>query len=147
MEKRPRKAKSFKGCKKLTQQHHAVDTNINTIVNRMIGGHLPSQNVKQPFFADISGVGTFHEMQNFICKVNQNFMRLPAKIRARFKNDPRNLVEFLQDDTNRREAEALGLTAQKAKEPKEPSAAPNADAPKDKKEPSQAEKEPQGGDN
>ena len=36
-------------------------------------------------------------------------MALPAHLRARFENDPAQLIDFLGDENNRSEAEKLGL--------------------------------------
>jgi phage internal scaffolding protein len=37
------------------------------------------------------------------------FDALPAQIRARFENEPANLIDFLSNEQNRDEAEKLGL--------------------------------------
>jgi phage internal scaffolding protein len=46
---------------------------------------------------------------NRVFAAQDEFDRLPAQIRARFDNDPANLIEFLENSDNRPEAEALGL--------------------------------------
>ena len=53
---------------------------------------------------------------NRVLAAKTEFESLPAQIRARFQNDPAQLIEFLQDENNRPEAEELGLVEKAAAE-------------------------------
>jgi len=92
-----------------TQQQFKDECDINTIV-RLFGitGKLP-ENVHAPTFGDFFEVDDFHSAQNAVRNAAESFMRLPANVRERFGNDPQQLIVFVSDDRNRKEAEALGL--------------------------------------
>jgi phage internal scaffolding protein len=93
----------------LAIQSAAEEADINTIVRRFgLTGQLPGQ-VAMPRFGDFTGVPDFHSAMNLIRETQDEFMRLPAEMRARFDNDPQRLMEFLEDDRNRDEAVKLGL--------------------------------------
>jgi phage internal scaffolding protein len=53
---------------------------------------------------------------NRVIAAQDEFEALPAQIRARFDNDPANLIEFLENENNRPEAEELGLVEKAAAE-------------------------------
>jgi phage internal scaffolding protein len=53
---------------------------------------------------------------NRVIAVQDEFEALPAQIRARFDNDPAQLIEFLENSDNRPEAEELGLVDKAAAE-------------------------------
>ena len=65
---------------------------------------------------DFSGIGDYHTALNRVIAAQDEFEALPAQIRARFNNDPAELIEFLEDDKNRPEAETLGLVEKGAAE-------------------------------
>ena len=93
----------------LTQQSFAEEADINTIVDRfMKSGVLPNPAV-MPQYIDYEGVFDFQSAMNVVRQADENFMRLPARVRARFNNSPQAFLEFFADEGNRVEAEALGL--------------------------------------
>lgn len=96
--------------KSLTQQHFTDDADINTIVARAIktGNFGDVTNARQPIFGDFTAVD-YQEMRNQIADVNQQFDMLPAKIRARFANDPLQLLRFVNDPRNLAESAKLGF--------------------------------------
>lgn len=51
----------------------------------------------------------YHAQLAAVTGVRQYFEALPSKVRARFGNDPSQMLEFLGDSRNREEAEKLGL--------------------------------------
>jgi phage internal scaffolding protein len=71
-------------------------------------GQLP-QTTLEPSYGDFSGVVDYHTAMNAILAAEEQFDALPAQMRARFDNDPAKLIDFLENDNNRSEAEALGL--------------------------------------
>lgn len=115
-----------------TKQSFAKEADVNLIVKRMESGQLVPD-FGQGQFADITGLGDLAEMMRTVTDAKAAFLKLPPEVRARFKNDPRQLVAFLEDDENRKEAETLGLI--KAPPPQAPKpveavpAAPAAPAP------------------
>jgi len=93
----------------LAIQSAEEESNINTIVRRFgLTGQLPDQ-VAMPRSGDFTGVPDFHTAMNLIRQAQEEFLRVPADVRARFQNDPQRFMEFLEDDGNRAEAERLGL--------------------------------------
>jgi len=94
----------------LTQQHFTEDANINTIVQRALktGTLGDVTNARQPIFGDFTSTD-YQEMRNHIADVTQQFEALPAKIRARFSNDPIQLLRFVNDPRNLAESAKLGF--------------------------------------
>jgi hypothetical protein len=93
----------------LAQQHHKEECDINTILEKFnITGMLPEQTLS-PRYGDFTGIGDYHTALNRVFAAQDEFEALPAQIRARFGNDPAQLIEFLENSDNRPEAEELGL--------------------------------------
>lgn len=93
----------------LAQQHMKDECDINVIVERFgVTGSLPVSPLT-PSYGDFSGVSDYHDAINRIRASEEAFMALPAKIRARFDNDPNSLLQFLQSEENREEAIQIGL--------------------------------------
>jgi len=92
-----------------TQQHHAEDADINTIVRRFgLTGELPPARTA-PEFGDFTNATDFHTAMNAVKHAEQVFMGYPAELRARFNHDPGALLDFVHDAHNREEAHKLGL--------------------------------------
>jgi len=102
----------------LTQQQFKEDSDINTIVDRfMKTGHLPDP-VSMPQYIDYEGVFDFQSAMNVVRQADENFMRMDAKVRARFNNSPQEFLQFFADPANQAEAVRLGLAVPNDK-PKE----------------------------
>ena len=100
----------------LAQQHFKEECDINTILQKFnITGLLPEQTLS-PRYGDFTGIGDYHTAMNRVIAVQEEFEALPAQIRARFENDPQQLIEFLDNSENRPEAEKLGLVEKAAAE-------------------------------
>lgn len=99
------------GCEdpSLAQQHYKEECDINTILQKFnISGLLPESPLS-PRYGDFTGIGDYHSALNRVIAAQDEFDGLPATIRSRFDNDPAKLIEFLEDEKNRPEAESLGL--------------------------------------
>ena len=93
----------------LTQQHFKDETDINNILRQFnVSGMLPEAPLS-PRYGDFTGIGDYHSALNAVIAAEDSFMALPAQLRARFENDPAQLIDFLSDENNRSEAEKLGL--------------------------------------
>ena len=93
----------------LTQQHFKDETDINNILRQFnVTGMLPESPLS-PRYGDFTGIVDYHSALNAVIAAEDDFMTLPAHIRARFENDPAQLIDFLGDENNRSEAEKLGL--------------------------------------
>jgi len=98
----------------LTQQQFKEDSDINTIVDRfMKSGVLPNP-VNMPQYVDYEGVFDFQSAMNVVRQADENFMRMDAKVRARFNNSPQEFLEFFANPENTEEAIRLGLAIPQA---------------------------------
>jgi len=101
-----------------TQQHLSEEADINTIVKRFkLTGQLPT-NIRMPTSGDFTNVPTFDQAMHALVQAREAFQALPAKIRARFHNDPAELVAFCDDPENLQEARKLGLVPKDELPPK-----------------------------
>lgn len=97
----------------LAQQQFKDETDINNILRQFnITGILPEAPLS-PRYGDFSGIVDYHSALNAVIAAEDGFMALPADLRARFQNDPENLINFLDDESNKDEAIKLGLVDQK----------------------------------
>lgn len=93
----------------LAKQSFREESDINEIVRRFgLTGKLPDV-VHEPQYGDYSEVFDFQTAMNAVRTAQEGFDALPAHIRARFHNDPQELLVFVTNDENRPEAEKLGL--------------------------------------
>lgn len=105
------------GGKELTQQSMKEETDINTIVRQfMKTGNLGQPGTRQPMFGDFSA-DTYHDMVNKIADAELAFATLPSRVRDRFQNDPYQVIRFLDNPDNLKEAIKLGLVPEPAEEP------------------------------
>lgn len=91
------------------QQQFKEEADINVLVRRFgLTGQMPG-NFAMPMAGDFSEVGDFQSSMELLVRAQEEFMRIPAELRARFANDPQRLYDFLGDAGNRDEAIKLGL--------------------------------------
>lgn len=75
-------------------------------------------------FGDFSMVSDYRTAIEQVSQARGVFEALPAKVRARFRNDPAQFLDFCQDPKNVDEMVSLGLATKRA---------PNQDAPSESK--------------
>lgn len=93
----------------LAVQDSKDECDINTIVQRFgLTGELPDD-IRTPSYGDFTGVGDYRTALHQVMAADSEFMRLPAKLRARFHNDAGTFVEFCSDPDNLPELRRLGL--------------------------------------
>ena len=93
----------------LAQQHFKDECDINNILRQFnVTGLLPETPLS-PKYGDFSGISDYKTALDCVIAADEEFMNLPANLRARFDNDANNLIEFLDNEANRAEAEKLGL--------------------------------------
>jgi len=96
----------------LTKQSFRDECDINNILRQFnVTGQLPVGSV-QPQYGDFSGITDYQSALNAVMAAQDSFLALPAKLRARFDNDPALFVEFASDEANKEEMKALGLLSQ-----------------------------------
>lgn len=93
----------------LAQQHERDDADINVIMRRFGQGHALPESFRAPQYGDFTGVGDFRSALDAVRQAEASFMSMPPDLRARFHNNPQELLEFLGDVGNRSEAMKLGL--------------------------------------
>lgn len=101
---------------RLTSQAPREEVDINSIVKRMESGKMvDSRILREGVYEDVSGIGDLADCIMKVQQAKEDFMELPANVRERFRNDPVELVKFLEDEGNRAEAVKLGLIVDKPK--------------------------------
>lgn len=106
----------------MTKQSFKDECDINVIMKRYATtGVLPGmERMGQARYMDCSSVD-YQEAMLMVADARAQFANLPARVRDRFGNDPRRMMEFLEDERNVEEARELGLV-----KPAEPEATPLA---------------------
>lgn len=110
-----------------TVQSDRDDADINKIVARMLKTGFVPEFRGEPFYGDVSEFGDLAECQRKVFEGQELFMSFPAELRERFNNNAAELIAFLNNGDNRKEAEELGLI-QKAPPPVVAPPAPDATA-------------------
>lgn len=97
---------------RITQTSFKDDTDINVIMKRFgvtdgaIATPVPDLNTVPQNFGEPLELRTVLDMQR---AAKNHFDSLPADLRKRFRNDPRNLWDFVNDPDNHDEAVKIGL--------------------------------------
>lgn len=92
-----------------TEQHHKNECDVNRIIKKYDRNGLITHISKiEAQFGDVSGLD-FKASLDLIHNAQKMFDELPSKIRNRFKNDPYEILTFMEDPNNREEAIELGL--------------------------------------
>ncbi|WNK14934.1 MAG: internal scaffolding protein [Microvirus sp.] len=91
------------------RQSEAAECDINRIVSQFAKTGVLPPGFAEGVFADVSEIGDYRAALERVRLAEAEFMRLPPQVRARFENDPLQLVEFAVNPANRPEMEALGL--------------------------------------
>jgi len=95
-----------------TQQSFRDECDINNILRQFnVTGELPVGSV-QPQYGDFSGITDYQSALNSVMAAQDSFLALPAKVRAKFDNDPAVFLDFVSDEANKDEMKALGLLRQ-----------------------------------
>lgn len=95
----------------MTQQQFKSESDINNITSRYIRTGVTGnpQSGRQPIFADFASAEDFQTTLNAVMDAQTSFMMLPSSIRRKFRNDPYQMMRFVEKEENREEAEKLGL--------------------------------------
>ncbi len=97
--------------KTLTEQSHKQSCDIRFIMKKAEKtGMLNHVNNNAPAYVDLVSRPTYFQAQLVLAQAASVFESIPAKIRERFKNDPSEFLEFIQNEENRTEMLDLGFT-------------------------------------
>lgn len=99
-----------------TQQQFKEQVDVNNIIRKYKQtGAITHLNTRKGVYMDCTAIPDYQVALNTINQANSAFMELPAIIRARFQNDPAQLLEFLKDPQNKEEGIKLGLLVEQNK--------------------------------
>lgn len=98
----------------MTKQEFQADCDINNILKRYnlqlgLDSMAEYHSFYEGNFEDVSAAVSLQEAYAQVQAAHEAFDAMPSKVRARFRNDPVELLEFLGNAANREEAIALGL--------------------------------------
>lgn len=85
------------------------DADINVIVARFNKSGVLPGSIVPPTYDNFVDVFDFQSAMNAVVFAQREFMKLDAKVRSRFGNDPQQFVEFCSDKENLDEMRKLGL--------------------------------------
>lgn len=112
----------------LTQQALAEETDINYIVKKARAtGQLPNPAV-QGVFADTTNMPDYQTALDMLNLADEAFATLPSEVRLKFKNNPAELLKFIENDQNYDEAVKLRLVKPKPSKDTETPVKSNAGA-------------------
>lgn len=93
-----------------TRQSFKEECDINNIMARFSRtGVLDFVNRLEPRYGDVTGLD-YQQAMDVVATARSMFEDLPSALRARFENDPAQLLDFMADPANRDEAVKLGLS-------------------------------------
>lgn len=97
----------------MTDPSFMDETDIENIIklHNKTGSWGPSRSLtaQQPWYGDFSSGEDFRSLVDQIKQTNDAFLDLPSGMRGMFENDPSNLLDFLANPANKKEAQELGL--------------------------------------
>lgn len=128
---RQRVVVDFTNAPSRTKSEFAEECNINNIVGRALKTGVMPSGTRKPLFEDFTEVKDYTETQRIIATAEQNFMQLAPEVREKFGNNVAELLDFIDNPENAKEAAELGLIAPIEVEAavEEAAAAPQAEAP------------------
>lgn len=92
-----------------TRQEFRAECDINVIMRRyQQTGVLEFTNKREAQYADVTG-HDYQTAMDLVANARTAFEELPSSIRARFNNDPGELLDFVHDPESYDEAVELGL--------------------------------------
>lgn len=95
----------------MTVQADAREADINFIMERYTKtGQMPPPS-RVPRYGDFDGISDFRSALEAVSAAQEAFMSLPAKVRAKFENDPAQFLDFAEDPANLPEMVELGLVS------------------------------------
>lgn len=91
-----------------TDQSQAQDADINVMLERFrVTGQI-KQAAAVPTYGDYTGVNDFFTARGAILHAEDEFMRLPPKLREQLGHDPQNFLAYVQDPANLKSLEERG---------------------------------------
>jgi phage internal scaffolding protein len=98
-----------------TQQDQAAGVEINLIMARYLKTGELTHIKENPRYGDFSNITNYQDALDNVFEAQEDFAKLPSKLRDMFNNEPAHLLEFLSDPKNKEQAQELGLIAKPIK--------------------------------
>lgn len=106
-----KRVRYFNEAPSLTKQSMSDDCDINAIMARFEKtGVLTSVNESSPRYGEYADVVDYDESLRIVMDAQEAFADLPAKVRAKFENDPGQFLDFVGNPANAEEMVTLGLS-------------------------------------
>lgn len=97
-----------------TKQSFKDQVNINKIIKKhRRTGMLNHVNSKRPFYGDVSNLTDYAGALQKVKEAEELFGNMSADIRERFGNNPQEMITFLENPDNLKEAIELGMVLKK----------------------------------
>lgn len=96
------------------------DCDINKIMGRWRKTGLMPQATRTPRYGDFSNAMQYQDALNRVMAAKEDFMALPARVRARVDNDPGRFLDFISNTDNLEELVELGLVEAQLPQTEEP---------------------------
>lgn len=93
----------------LTDQTQKDQCDINNIMKKYLGKIHLVPTPTQGKYGDFSQLPSYQQSLHIIKEAQDSFNSLPAQVRKKFSNNPSEMIQFLEDETNNEEAYKLGL--------------------------------------
>lgn len=98
----------------LTQQQFKDECDINTILAKyQKTGAITHANNHSPEYSFATSLN-FRESMEIVTRAQEMFSELPSSIRNKFRNNPEEFMDFVQNPENASEMAELGLTPKEA---------------------------------
>ena len=96
---------------KFTEENHAAEADINFIVDQFTRTGVLSHNMQhEGQYGDFVSGDVYELAQDAIANANTMFESLPQHVRQQFPQGTGQFLDFINDEANRDEIKALGLT-------------------------------------
>lgn len=92
----------------LTEQHHAIECDINKIVAQHQQSGVPLEPIMGDDIMDYSDFD-FQQAQDMLANANTLFEQVPAQIREEFDNDASKFLKFATNEKNKERMVEMGL--------------------------------------
>lgn len=109
---RRRVQKTCKAGSSKTMQQFVKDCDFNAIVQKALRANVwppQAERLAAQTFTDVSHLTSYQDSIQLVQEAQEMFLAIPARIRARFDNDPAKFIAFASDQKNGAEMVKLGL--------------------------------------
>lgn len=93
----------------MAEQQFKDECDINKIMEKYQKTGILPVSQRQGVYADLTSVGSYQDALHAVMKAEEAFLQLPSEVRTRFRNNPQELIDFLEDEKNYDESVKLGL--------------------------------------